>query len=70
MENEIAERYYKRNAEGLATDWIKIMKASIATITPRFSTSRMVRDYVEEAYLPAAKRGGATFATAQAEQTW
>jgi starch phosphorylase len=70
LENEIAARYYKRNAEGLPVDWIKTMKASIATITPRFSTSRMVRDYVEEAYLPAAKRGGASFATHAAEQTW
>jgi glucan phosphorylase len=35
------------------------MKASIAAVIPKFSTARMVRDYVEEAYLPAAKRNGA-----------
>jgi glucan phosphorylase len=45
-----------------------MMKASIATVTPRFSTARMVRDYTEQAYLPAAKRGGAV--TAATEQTW
>jgi glucan phosphorylase len=45
-----------------------MMKASIASVTPRFSTARMVRDYTEQAYLPAAKRGGAV--TTTAEQTW
>ena len=60
--------YYKRDANGLPVEWIKMMKASIATITPRFSTARMVRDYTEQAYIPAAKRGGAV--TAAAEQSW
>ena len=27
------------------------MKASIATVVPQFSAHRMVRDYVQEAYL-------------------
>jgi glucan phosphorylase len=44
------------------------MKGSIATVVPRFSTARMVRDYAEQAYVPAAKRAGAV--TLIAEQTW
>ncbi len=32
------------------------MKESIATLTPRFAANRMVRDYAEKAYLPAAER--------------
>jgi len=59
LEKQIAPLYYKRNADGLPLDWIKHMKASIAAVIPKFSTARMVRDYVEEAYLPAAKRNGA-----------
>lgn len=71
LENEIAPRFYKRNSDGLPVDWIKTMKASIATITPRFSTARMVRDYVQDGYLPAAKRGGVVMATVAAEpQVW
>jgi len=35
------------------------MKRSIATVAPRFSASRMVREYAEQAYLPAAARGRA-----------
>jgi starch phosphorylase len=68
LENQIAPLYYQRDANGLPVQWIKMMKASIATVTPRFSTARMVRDYTEQAYLPAAKRGGAV--TTAAEQTW
>jgi len=69
LENKIAPLYYQRNPDGLPTEWIKRMKASIATVLPRFSTARMVRDYVEEAYLPAAKRAGATL-NGSTEEQW
>jgi starch phosphorylase len=68
LEDKIVPIYYQRNEEGLPTGWIRMMKASMATVTPRFSTARMVRDYVEQAYLPAAKRAGAV--TVPAEQSW
>jgi glycogen phosphorylase len=68
LETKIAPLYYKRNAEGLPTEWIKTMKASLATVTPRFSTARMVRDYADQAYVPAAKRGGVT--STPSETAW
>ncbi len=46
--------YYERNAQGLAAGWIRMMKSSIARLSPRFSTARMVREYAERYYLPAA----------------
>lgn len=68
LEEKIVPIYYKRDADGLPREWIKMMKASMATVVPRFSTARMVRDYCQFAYIPAAKRAGAV--TAVAEQTW
>jgi starch phosphorylase len=68
LEEKIVPLFYERDANDLPVGWIKTMKASIAAVTPRFSTARMVRDYTEQAYLPAAKRGGAV--TTAAEQTW
>jgi len=68
LEEKIVPLFYERDANDLPVGWIKMMKASIASVTPRFSTARMVRDYTEQAYLPAAKRGGAV--TTAAEQTW
>jgi glucan phosphorylase len=34
-----------------------MMKASIESVLPAFSAHRMVRDYVEQVYTPAAGRG-------------
>jgi len=48
--------YYQRQ-DDLPRQWIQRMKDSIATLTWKFSASRMVRDYTLEAYLPAARRG-------------
>jgi starch phosphorylase len=68
LEEEIVPLYYKRDSNNLPGEWIKHMKASMATVLPRFSTARMVRDYSEQAYVPAAKRAGAV--TDPAEVTW
>jgi starch phosphorylase len=68
LEDDIVPLYYKRESNNLPVEWIKKMKASMATVVPRFSTARMVRDYSEQAYVPAAKRAGAV--TTPAEQTW
>jgi len=38
--------------------WLAMMKASIERVTPRFSSDRMVREYVERYYEPAAAAGG------------
>jgi len=65
LENKIVPLYYDRNGDGLPGNWIKVMKASLASVLPRFSTARMVRDYTHEAYLPAARRGGVTMAASE-----
>ncbi|MDO4551819.1 MAG: alpha-glucan family phosphorylase [Planctomycetia bacterium] len=58
LENEIIPTYYKEDAHGLPTNWIRMMKNSIGTLAWRFSAQRMVTDYMLTAYLPAA--GGVT----------
>lgn len=57
MENDLAPIYYKRGADGLPTDWIKMMKHSIASVMPNFNTHRMVKDYVNQLYQPAIRQG-------------
>lgn len=52
LEEEIVPAFYERDEKGLPRRWIARMKEAIATITPRFSSDRMVRDYTERAYLP------------------
>ena len=54
LENEVVPRFYERDEQDLPHRWIGTMKASIASIVPAFSAHRMVRDYVEQAYLTGA----------------
>jgi len=50
LEEQIVPAFYDRDPEGIPRRWIAIVKESIRTITPRFCTRRMVRQYVEEMY--------------------
>ncbi len=51
LERQILPEFYQRDESGLPRKWIARMKASIRTLTPRFSTNRMVADYTEQFYL-------------------
>ncbi|MBI5193538.1 MAG: alpha-glucan family phosphorylase [Nitrospirae bacterium] len=57
LENEIVPMYYNRNEEGVPERWMEVVKESIKTILPQFSTARMVRDYFNVMYMPAHIRG-------------
>ncbi len=53
LEEEVVPLYYKREYDGLPHDWIKMMKESIRTVGPYFSTRRMVKEYTTKYYIPA-----------------
>jgi starch phosphorylase len=55
LENEIAPLYYERDRKGVPHQWIKVVKEAIKTITPAFSACRMMKDYTQQMYLPAAE---------------
>lgn len=54
IEKEVVPLYYDCDEHGLPRGWIKRMANSISTMAWRFSSHRMVADYVHSAYLPAA----------------
>jgi glycogen phosphorylase len=56
LEQEIVPLFYTRSSDGLPRGWLKVMKRSIATISPVFNTNRMVQDYVEKCYWPSWQR--------------
>ncbi|MGB4413844.1 MAG: alpha-glucan family phosphorylase [Paludibacter sp.] len=58
LENEIVPLYFAKNTKGYSPDWIQYIKNSIAQITPRYTTKRMIDDYIEKFYLKLAKRSG------------
>ncbi|HUR15765.1 MAG TPA: alpha-glucan family phosphorylase, partial [Candidatus Limnocylindrales bacterium] len=57
LEQEIVPTFYERNANGIPARWIERMKASMASTIWQFSTTRMLQEYVERLYGPAAERG-------------
>ena len=56
LENDIIPLYFAKNTKGYSPEWIQYIKNSIALITPRFTTKRMMDDYVEKFYSKLASR--------------
>ena len=56
LESEIIPLYYAKNSKGFSPEWIQTIKNSLAQITPRFTTKRMIDDYIERFYTKLATR--------------
>ncbi len=57
LEDEIVPLFYERDSWGLPVRWLARVKRAVRTLGWRFNTDRMVMDYVERCYLPAAGAG-------------
>lgn len=55
LETRVIPYFYGGPTPGASAEWIRMMKESVATIAPRFSARRMVRDYAVRVYGPAAR---------------
>ncbi|SPD76383.1 Glycogen phosphorylase [uncultured Desulfobacterium sp.] len=55
LEQEVLPAFYDRGPDGIPGAWVQRMRFSMAELTPRFSANRMVREYLESLYLPAAQ---------------
>jgi starch phosphorylase len=54
LRDEVIPLYYDRDHDGLPRGWIKRMKRTIRTLGWRFNADRMVIDYTQKCYVPAA----------------
>jgi starch phosphorylase len=59
IENQVAPRFYDVDAEGLPQNWLSMLMHTITTLGPKVRASRMVREYTERLYVPAARAGWA-----------
>jgi starch phosphorylase len=56
LENEIVPLYYQsRSADNLPNEWIARIKETIRSNAPKFSTRRMVKEYMKNLYADAAE---------------
>ena len=50
LAEEVAPRYYDRDDQGIPRRWVAMMKRSMQTLVPLFSSDRMVAEYAEKIY--------------------
>ncbi len=55
LENQIVPLYYAKPDGKLPLAWLQLMRESIRSVTPVFNTQRMVKEYTEQLYIPAAR---------------
>ncbi|OMC32035.1 glycogen phosphorylase [Mycobacterium colombiense] len=64
LEEAVAPKFYERDEHGVPPRWIEMVRHTVQTLGPKVLASRMVRDYVEQYYTPAAQSLRKTIAPA------
>ena len=54
IEHQVAPRFYDRGADGIPTRWMESVRRTLGVLAPELSADRMVKEYVERLYIPAA----------------
>ncbi|MGW1409343.1 alpha-glucan family phosphorylase [Streptomyces sp. NPDC002403] len=54
IEDRVAPRFYDRGGEGIPERWTEMVRRTLGTLGPKVLADRMVREYVERLYAPAA----------------
>lgn len=74
LETKIIPEFYDCDATGLPRRWLQRIRDSMHSLTPVFGGARMMKDYLEKAYIPLAgavrERCGNNFAKAKALNEW
>jgi glycogen phosphorylase len=55
LEQAVTPKFYDRDKHGVPPRWIEMVRHTLQTLGPKVLASRMVRDYVEHYYTPAAQ---------------
>ena len=56
LEEQVVPTYYQRDHHGIPHAWLRIVRECIRTVAPLFCATRMVKQYVDEMYAPAARQ--------------
>lgn len=54
LEREVVPEFYDRDDQGLPRRWLARIRASMSRLAPQYSANRMLREYLERIYVPAA----------------
>jgi len=56
LEEEVVPMYYARNESGVPEEWVRRSKRAMMTVIPSFNMRRVLQDYAEGLYYPAARQ--------------
>jgi starch phosphorylase len=56
LEEQVIPEFYQRDERGIPEKWVTRIRTSMATLAPEYSSNRMLRDYIENYYLPATSQ--------------
>ncbi len=52
LEQQVLPMFHERDADGVPQRWVQMMRRSLMTHGPRFSATRMLREYLQRIYPP------------------
>jgi starch phosphorylase len=55
IENDVAPRFYDLDETGVPTRWIEMVRHTLKSLGPKVLSTRMLREYVNRLYAPAAE---------------
>jgi starch phosphorylase len=55
LERSVTPKFYDRDDHGVPTRWVEMVRHTLQVLGPKVLASRMVRDYTEKYYAPAAQ---------------
>jgi starch phosphorylase len=55
LSEEVIPLYYARDSDNVPRGWVELMKEAMRSVATRFSARRMVKQYVDQLYLPALR---------------
>jgi starch phosphorylase len=55
LERAVVPKFYDRDEHGVPTRWVEMVRHTLQELGPKVLASRMVRDYTQKYYLPAAQ---------------
>jgi len=56
LEKEVVPLFYQSAADGIPRDWVTMVKSSMQSLCPVFSTDRMVEEYAQLFYIPSCQQ--------------
>ncbi len=56
LEEEIIPLFYTLDKDGIPVGWVRVMKEAMKSAGPHFCSRRMVKEYVNQFYLPAIEK--------------